>query len=191
MTSRRALIVGGLVGLTAVTAWLLFAGLPRWYGRSRSPSGAAAAAGVPVPSGRKIKANLFYVAEDGQRLISVEHDVAFGEGTVEQARQILEAQLARVAEPLVSAVPEGTKLRTIFITARGDAFVDLSREFVARHTGGSTNELLTIYTIVNALGANLPAVRSVELLVDGKQLETLAGHVDLRHALEKNLAWVQ
>jgi hypothetical protein len=191
MTSRRALIVGGLVGLAAVTAWLLFFALPRWYGRSRAPSGIAAAAGVPVPSGRKIKANLFYVAEDGQRLMSVEHDVAFGEGTVEQARQILEAQLARVAEPLVSAVPEGTKLRTIFITARGDAFVDLSREFVARHTGGSTNELLTIYTIVNVLGANLPAVRSVELLVDGKQLETLAGHVDLRHALEKNLAWVQ
>jgi hypothetical protein len=185
------MIVGGLVGLAAVTAWLLFAALPRWYGRSRTPSGAAAATGVPVPPGRKIKANLFYVAEDGQRLMSVEHDVAFGEGTVEQARQILEAQLARVAEPLVSAVPEGTKLRTVFVTARGDAFVDLSREFVARHTGGSTNELLTIYTIVNALGANLPAIRSVELLVDGKQLETLAGHIDLRHALEKNLAWVQ
>ena len=73
----------------------------------------------------------------------------------------------------------------------GDAFVDFSRELVAGHSGGSTNELLTVYSIVNALCANLPAVHSVELLVDGKQVETLAGHVDLRRPLEKNLAWVQ
>ena len=41
------------------------------------------------------------------------------------------------------------------------------------------------------LCANLPAVHSVELLIDGKQVETLAGHVDLSRPLEKNLGWVQ
>jgi hypothetical protein len=48
-----------------------------------------------------------------------------------------------------------------------------------------------VYTIVDALTANLPAVRSVQVLVDGKEVETLAGHVDLRRPLAKNLAWVQ
>jgi hypothetical protein len=69
--------------------------------------------------------------------------------------------------------------------------VDLSRDASAAHPGGSLNELLTVYTIVNALTANLPAVSAVQLLVDGKQVETLAGHVDLRRPLAKNLAWVQ
>jgi hypothetical protein len=44
---------------------------------------------------------------------------------------------------------------------------------------------------VNALTENLPAVTAVQLLVDGKEVDTLTGHVDLRTPLAKNLAWVQ
>jgi spore germination protein GerM len=189
MTARRAVSGAGLVAMAALTAWALFVGLPRWYGRSRARP--AAATSTSATPGRKIKATLFYVSDDGMRLTRAEREVAFAEGTAEQARQIVEAQIAPVAGPLVSAVPKGTMLRSIFVTAAGDAFVDLSREFAAGHTGGSTNELLTVYSIVNALCANLPAVHTVELLIDGKQVETLAGHVDLSRPLEKNLAWVQ
>jgi hypothetical protein len=190
-TRRQAAMAGALVVVAALTAWVLVARLPGWYGRLRARPAIAAAPAAPASPGRKIKASLFYVSDDGLRLTRVERDVAFGEGTVEQARQIIEAQIAPVAEPLVSAVPKGTKLRTIFVTEGGDAFVDFSNELVSGHSGGSTNELLTVYTLVNALCANLPAVRSVELLVDGKPVETLAGHVDLGRPLEKNLAWVQ
>jgi hypothetical protein len=41
------------------------------------------------------------------------------------------------------------------------------------------------------LTTNLPAVTSVQVLVDGKEVETLAGHVDLRGPLSKNLDYVQ
>ena len=143
------------------------------------------------PPGRKIKARLFYVADDGTRLTSVERDVAYGEGAVEQAREIIAAQIAPVAEPLVSAIPPGTTLRAVFITETGEAYVDLSREARTAHPGGTVNELLTVYTIVNALTANLPAVTAVQMLVDGKEVDTLSGHVDLRRPLAKNLAWVQ
>jgi Sporulation and spore germination len=61
---------------------------------------------------------------------------------------------------------------------------------VAAHPGGSTNELLTIYTIVHALALNLPAITAVQVLVDGREIDTLAGHVDLRRPLPKNLAWL-
>ena len=138
-------------------------------------------------AGRKIKARLFYVADDGTRLTSVERDVAYGEAADEQAREIITAQIAPVAEPLVSAIPPGTTLRAVFITESGDAYVDLSREARAAHPGGTVNELLTIYTIVNALTVNLPAVTAVQMLVDGKEVDTLAGHVDLRRPLAKNL----
>jgi hypothetical protein len=81
---------------------------------------------------------------------------------VAQARRIIEAQLAPVDAPLVSAIPSGTTLRAVFLTEQGAAFVDLSREVSAAHPGGSINELLTIYTIVQALTTNLPAVTSVQ-----------------------------
>jgi hypothetical protein len=76
------------------------------------------------------------------------------------------------------------------VTEHGDAFVDLSREASANHPGGSLEETLTVYTIVNALTVNLPAIAHVQILIDGKEVDTLAGHVDLRHPLAKSLEWV-
>ena len=175
---------------------VLFVGLPRWVGRKPriAPSGTAAAAAAPTapaPPGRKIKAHLYYIADNGMRLTRVERDVPYGEGPVEQAREIVAAQVAAVVDPLVSAIPTGTTVRALFVTEKGEAFVDLSKEVVTAHPGGTMNELLTIYTIVDAITENLPAVTSVQLLVDGKEVETLAGHVDLRRPLTKNLNYVQ
>jgi hypothetical protein len=187
-TAQRASLVAALVVVAAGIAWLLFVGLPRWYG---GPASSGAAAVAPLPPGRKIKARLFYVGEAGTRLTAVERDVAYGESTVEQAREIIDAQIAPVAEPLVSAVPSGTRLHALFIAAQGEAYVDLSGEVSRAHPGGSLNELLTIYTIVDALTANLPAVSSVQILIDGKEVDTLAGHMDLRRPLMKNLDIVE
>ena len=191
MTPRRAAATAGLVAAAAGLAWLLFAGLPRWYGGGAGGDAAVSRPSGPAPPGRKIKARLFYVSDDGTKLTSVERDVPYAEGTVEQAKAILAAQIEPAAEPLVSAVPPGTTLRALFVTPNGEAYVDLSRELTAGHPGGSLNELLTIYTLVDALAVNLPAISSVQLLVDGKELETLAGHVDVRRPLLKNLDWIQ
>ena len=78
-------------------------------------------------------------------------------------------------------------VRALFLTENGQAFVDLSRDVATAHPGGSLNEMLTIYTIVHALTFNLPAIIAVQLLVDGKEVDTLAGHIDLRRPLTKNL----
>jgi hypothetical protein len=58
---------------------------------------------------------------------------------------------------------------------------------VDAHPGGSTSERLTIYTFVDALTFNLPAIKSVQLLADGREIDTLAGHVDLRRPLSRQL----
>jgi len=192
--NRRALIIGAIVAAAALLAWLLFVALPRRYGpRATSPvtATAPAAPAAPAAGGRKIKARLFYVAEDGVHLMSVEREITYGEGTLEQAREIVAAQVAPVTDPLVSAIPPGTTVRALFITEGGEAFVDLSPDVMTHHSGGTNDEMLTVYTLVNALTENLPAVTAVQLLVDGKEVETLAGHVDLRQPLAKNLSWVQ
>jgi hypothetical protein len=187
----KRVFAGGVAVLAIGLGYVLFVGLPRWTGRATTTPVAAARAAAPAPPGRKIKARLFYVAEDGMHLTSVERDVTYGEGAAEQAREIVAAQIAPVIEPLVSAIPPGTALRAVFITESGDAYVDLSREVSTAHAGGTVNELLTVYTLVNALTTNLPAVTAVQVLVDGKAVETLSGHVDLRRPLVKNLAWVE
>jgi hypothetical protein len=175
------LLLGGLFAVAFVM-------LPRWFQESNGTT--ATTEPVATPATPKIKARLFYVSEDGLRLIGLERDVPIGEGTLAQARRIVEAQLERPAAPLVTAIPEGTKLRAIYLGSAGEAFVDLSRDVSSAHAGGALDEILTVYSIVNALTANLSAVRTVQILVDGHEVDTLAGHVDLRRPLPRGASWV-
>ena len=192
MTGRPLAILVA-VAIAGALVWIILAGVRRDGGSAGQgiSSFFGSTPGATNASGRTIKAHLFYVSGDGTHLTSVERDVAYGDGALEQAREIVAAQIAPVTDPLVSAIPEGTTLRALFITDRGDAYVDLSGTIASGHPGGVTNEMLTVYAIVNALTANLPAVTAVQVLVDGKEVETLAGHVDLRRPLEKNTALVQ
>ena len=156
---------------------------------SRSPT--TAAGPTVAADARKITATLYFVSEDGMALVGVQREVPFGETVLEQARQIVMSQLAVAPGPLVSAIPAETTLRALYLTETGDAFVDLSADARTRHTGGALEELFTVYSIVNALTTNLPAVKRVQILIEGKEVDTLAGHVDLRHPLQKNLKWVK
>ncbi len=194
MIDRRYVIRGAIGILAFAFAWILFAGLPRWYAARRpqpaAAPGAAAASGSSTSTAvKRITATLFYVSEDGLALAPVQREVPFAAGVADQARAIVEAQLASPPGQL-SAIPADTKLREVFVTERGDAFVDLSGEVTSKHSGGALDELLTVYAIVDALTVNLPAITRVQILIDGKEVDTLAGHVDLRHPLAKSMDWV-
>jgi hypothetical protein len=181
-------------GLYVALAALLVAGLlallvlgPRWLTTVPEDTLPGVTAAVDA---RKIRARLFYVDEPGTTLRGVEQEVLYGEGTAEQARRIIEAQIAPPPAPHVSAIPPGTKLRTVFFTKAGDIYVDLSAELQTNHPGGTMNETLTVYALVSALTSNLPAVTGVQILVDGKEVDTLAGHLDLRRPIEQDPKWV-
>lgn len=188
--SRRAAILAVAIVAVIAAGWALIVALPRSIGPD-TPAAAQGSGATPRGTAeRKITATLYYVSEDGLSLVGVQREVPFSEPVAEQARRIVEVQLGDAPAPLVSAVPAGTTLRSLFVTSRGDAFVDLSRDVTERHTGGSLDELFTVYTIVNALTVNLPAVTRVQILIDGQEADTLAGHVDLRHPLQKSLKWI-
>ena len=185
------IVLSGLAGVAIALAigWFVVSRMMARDGAAR-PSAEAAAATSAETADRKIRATLFYVAEDGLRLVAVDREVPFGEDVVTQARRLVEAQLEPAPPPLAQAIPEGTKVRSVFLTERGDAFVDLSKEVTTRHTGGSLEELFSVYAIVDALTVNLPTIARVQILVDGKEVDTLAGHVDLRSPLRKSYRWV-
>ena len=186
-----AIFLGAALAL--VIGWLWFG---RNAGRTASGAGGPGGASTNPAAGaagetRRIRATLFYVAEDGSRLVGVDREVVYADGPVEQARRLMEALVEPIDKPLLQAIPADTKLRTLFITDTGDAYVDFSPELSSKHPGGSLSELLTVYAIVDTLTVNLPAITRVQILVDGKEVDTLAGHVDLRRPLVKNLTWTR
>jgi hypothetical protein len=181
-------------GLYIALVLVLVAGLitllvmgPRWL---TTPPEDEEPMTTPAAEARKIRARLFYVDDQGTGLRGVEQEVLYGEGTAEQARRIIEAQIAAAPPPHVSAIPDGTKLRTVFFAKAGEIYVDLTADVQTNHPGGTTNETLTVYALVSAVTSNLPAVTGVQILVEGKEVDTLAGHLDLRRPIEQDLSLV-
>ena len=190
MRRRQVLAIGAGVVLLGLLAWTVMWGIERLTAGPESP-GAVVESTAPPPGVPRITATLYYGSEDGLALVPVRREVALAEGIVPQAREILTVQFQPAPAPYVSLIPPGTTLRAFYATERGDAFVDLSSEVVSAHAGGSATELLTVYAIVNAVTANLPAVQRVQILVDGREVDTLAGHVDLRRPLERDVSLVR
>jgi len=181
-------VIAGVL-LVAGGLWLMMALLPRILSRetrTEPPINTPAAT-----TARRIQANLFYVSDDGAELVQSVRDVAFGDTPTLQVKYIIEAQLAPPPSGFVSAIPAGTKVLGVFLGTHGDAYVDLSPEVVSGHSGGSLNEALVVFAIVNSVTSNLPDVSSVQILVAGKEVDSLAGHIDLREPLSRAQAWIR
>ena len=48
---------------------------------------------------------------------------------------------------------------------------------------GSASELYAVVGLANTLALNFPSVRRVKILVEGEEVNTLAGHLDLTHPI--------
>jgi Sporulation and spore germination len=184
---QRTWIVVAVVALAVGLWWVLFIALPRWTAPKPATPPPPRVRTEPTP---RIRARLYHLSDDGLRLQPVESEVPFGEGTLEQGRQLTAALLRPPSEPFVSVIPAGTTLKGFYLSPEGVAFVDLGAEAGRAHVG-ALDEIFIVYSIVNTLTDNLPAITAVQLLVDGRQVDTLAGHVDVRRPVIKDLRWTE
>lgn len=76
--------------------------------------------------------------------------------------------------------PQNSALRALFLTG-SEVVVDLSGP--VRSGGGSSTETSRVYGIVQTLVFNFPEVKTVRILVDGREVDTLLGHLDLSRPL--------
>ncbi len=85
----------------------------------------------------------------------------------------------------VSPFPQGTVANAAFYNPEDQSVVlDFSMELVTGHPGGSTAEAATLTSILRTVALNFPNTRSCVILVDGSQVETLAGNVNLEQAFD-------
>ncbi len=121
------------------------------------------------------KVTVYRASANGQALVGEVYTVAKTNETIAQALGLL------LSEPSDSAnwstIPDGTKVRSIHF-ANGIARVDFSSELVKNFRGGSAGELLLVGSIVNTL-TEIRGVEKVRIMVNGKQIESIGGHVDL------------
>jgi spore germination protein GerM len=199
MTPRQANL------LTAAGLLALLFGLsttaPRWAPLLARPfssggdDGGSEAAGEEGPEaapavGKQINVKLFFQAADRPGLVIEERAVALAPDLSQQVRTVVEELTRGSRIGLQPTLPATTRVLEAFVTSRGVAYVDLSKEVAQEHPGGSEAELLTVYSVVNSLTANFPAVKRVQILVDDHPAPTLAGHVDLTRPLPPDLTFL-
>lgn len=107
-----------------------------------------------------------------------------------RARAVISGLLAGPRDSeLFAPFPSRVELGNALLPANGTLYLDL-RADGAPPGMGSTDELLTVYSLVDTVAWSVPEVRRVVLLWNGVQLETLGGHVDTASPLEPSKALV-
>lgn len=126
---------------------------------------------------------LYFGAPDGTHLIAQSRELRDCPDEQQCLRSTLQALIDGPIGDGDPILPRHTELRGISQDDQGLTTVDFSRELVAGHPGGSMSELLSVYAVVDSLAVNYPYIRQVRFLVEGRPVETLKGHVDLRQPL--------
>jgi len=181
----------------APLALLFVALLPACGGQSKTvpepvpaspPEDAAAAPAKDTLPLAKSSVTIYFPSTAGDQLAAETREIVDTKRPADRGAQILAALLdGPKTEGALPAVPPGTTLRQLWVRDDGNAYADFSEELVSGATGGSADEILTVYAIVDSLTENIPAIRRVGILVAGRARETL-GHLDLRRPLPPDLS---
>jgi len=182
---RRRLLLVALLLLT-VAAVLAAWWMKEQAGQPTDLLGASAEAPAPVLD----------LPRAGDRAVVVVFPRWDGNGWVDENRRVISRgqpgeDLLALMEALcagpesgraISALPRGTRALAAFVDPRkGSAVVDFSRELVVGHPGGSAAETATLASILRTVASNFPQITACTILVEGRQVGTLAGHLDLTH----------
>lgn len=133
-------------------------------------------------SAEKVEVTLYFADKNGDYLRPEKRTIQMAPGLARAA--VNELIKGPKSEDLTATMPEGTKVKDIDIR-NGLCRIDLSREFRDNHWGGSSGEILTVYSLVDTL-TQFSTVQKVEILIDGQKIDTLKGHMDLYAPVFRN-----
>lgn len=147
----------------------------------------------PVPSASYVDLVLYFADDQAmemlpeRRRVEIPSDPAQRESTpVLVVKELLKGP----QDPLLHrTLPPEAKLLSVDV-ANGVAHVNFSKEIQTKHWGGSTGEAVSLSSLVLSLTGLEPltsssAITKVQILVEGKKVETLAGHFDISGPLSR------
>ena len=135
---------------------------------------------TPPASGPSEQATLYVASDDAGLLKPQSIRLSLPSGRQERADELLQALLAiYLGKSSPHVLGAGSEIRSVYLVDPGLAVIDVNAAFANGHRSGVLVEELTVASLISTLSANIPGITRVKILVDGKERETLAGHVDL------------
>jgi flagellar basal body-associated protein FliL len=103
-----------------------------------------------------------------------------------QATELIKALVDGSKTGLVNTFPPKTDIISVKIESDQTARINFGQNLVANHPGGSASEMATVYSLTNTLVTNIPEIKKVKILIEGKEQESLKGHIDIRNPFSFN-----
>ena len=130
---------------------------------------------------------MLYFSDANERfLVPEKRYIPKEENDEAKAKDLVKALLEGSKTKLVSTFPEGATLDNIKIDDKQTAYVSFDKNLIKQHPGGSASEMATIYSLTNTLMRNVNSIKRVKLLIDGKEVDSIRGHVDTRQPFIMN-----
>ena len=131
---------------------------------------------------QKLTIKVYYPDEQGMKLIADKRTVSL-DGQ-EKYTAAMESLLEGTNEKgQTNIIPKQAKLRSVKVE-NGTASVDFTGDLVKNFVGGSTGETMLVGSVVDTM-TEFPEVKRVQILIDGKKVESLSGHMDLSQPLTR------
>lgn len=149
-----------------------------------SISGSSSSSSSSSQSGSKaqlVNIKVYYPDENATGLVAVEKSIKDTDNKYQAAVEALMAGTEK--KGLANVFPKKAKLLQVTVSGKV-AKVDFSRELQKNFVGGSTGEEMLVGSVVNTL-TEFPEIQKVQILVDGQEVETLSGHMDLSQPLPR------
>jgi hypothetical protein len=104
------------------------------------------------------------------------------------AEDVVEEFFKRPVAEGVSGIPLNVKLLGLYKDEAQTLYMDLSDEVRRNFQGDALSEYLLLNGLYESLVSNVPDFQDVKILVEGRELETLGGHIYLKYPLKNILA---
>ena len=128
--------------------------------------------------------NLFLLDANALMLVPVKTERRLHAEFTKRLSQIVTALIQETPPNFRNTIPRGTILNEAYIDSQQTAYLDFSNHLSNGHIGGTTAELLTITAILKTVFDAFPDdIKQVQILIDGEEVKTLAGHLNLSQPL--------
>ena len=128
--------------------------------------------------------NIFLLESTELELSPVRVELHLYADPTEQLKQILSTLIQTTPTKYRNPIPRGTILNEVYIDTQKTAYLDFSHHLTDGQIGGTTAEFMSVNAILRTVFNALPeAVTHVQILIDGKEVETLAGHLNISQPL--------
>jgi len=134
----------------------------------------------------KVEATLYFSDANERYLLPEKRFLAKEKSPENQAVEIVHALIKGSASGLTNTFPAKAELLDIKREGKDTLVVNFRESLVKNHPGGSAAEMATVYSLTNTLTANLPDIKNVKILIEGKSRESLKGHIGLDKPFRAN-----